>query len=112
VQPGQIWDQKPRNGTMVKNPSSTKVTLYVAPKGVKVKSFYGKFESSVHQSEVADLPYKVELWRCSDPEGSKVGHARIYKQEPEAGSYIAKGGTVKVYSYIETMPGCQIVPGW
>ncbi|MBH8598123.1 Stk1 family PASTA domain-containing Ser/Thr kinase [Thermoactinomyces sp. CICC 10521] len=112
VQPGQIWDQEPRNGTMVDDPANTQVKIYVGVEGAIVDNYYGKFESAVHSSKLADKPYKVELYRCPDPAGQSVGHAHIFRQEPEAGTFIKKGGVVKVYSYIANEPKCELVPGW
>jgi eukaryotic-like serine/threonine-protein kinase len=88
---------------------NTQFKVKIGVQGEPLKGFFGEYESRM-KDRAYKVDYKIVLYRCPDPEGARAGHAKVFKQEPKAGTYVKKGDTVKVYSYIATMPECREIP--
>lgn len=87
--PGQVAEQNPKAGSEFS--SNTQITLKVGLDGIMVKDYTGEYESNLPSKENG---YHIKKFWCANGTGPRN---TVFKQEPEPGSAVKKGGTIKVY---------------
>jgi hypothetical protein len=100
----KILDQSPKPGDTIGK--DQKITLFVGvPDGIKVDNFIGKWESRATDWAQQHPAYHLDLIQCNLGKGD---YAHIYYQDPQPGTIISPGQTVKVWSNIPNIPHCRV----
>jgi serine/threonine protein kinase len=100
----KILDQSPKPGETIGK--DQKITLWV-PGGIMVDNLIGKWESKVKQlakehGYTLEPPIQCDL-------GPGHDYAHIYAQDPQPGTILSPGQTVRVWEHIPGIP-CKVSP--
>jgi serine/threonine protein kinase len=112
----KVIDQNPKAGEAISPTDTAKITLGAGKAGsLTVKDFIGMYQSNLNAYSTSDvLGYKVDYGntRCynKNTSGRNIKHGQVLEQYPAPGSKIEKGGTVYVWIYVPSSPGCDDKP--
>lgn len=94
VEKGDVISTDPRAGSQVAPGSNVTVVVSAGPEAVDVPDLTGKTREEA-QKALADLGLEMQVKGEEDAAGAKAG--TITRLSPQAGSTVAKGGTVDVW---------------